>query len=251
MGFEYLHAHQNVNVITAANNIKRLLTLALANDSGLSMVVHPVGQSLLIDNFDIHKWLLDPSQSKPKWKWLRNFFFDKVLQGELHKAIVRKSHTNDALVERNLMSKFLYYSLPHDYSSQNNTLVFREHSSPAKTDEVTTHHDHQGPPSLPEPEEVLGPSQGPNLHNKDFGELRGHARNLLWNIQDIRMLIGSDMPIFGDSSHPTVSLRLHNVNKPINILTGLDYWLDNLMCQVPEVVMCFHSDGIGNDSFIH
>ena len=244
MGFEYLHAHQNVNVITAANNIKRLLTLALANDSGLSMVVHPVGQSLLIDNFDIHKWLLDPSQSKPKWKWLRNFFFDKVLQGELHKAIVRKSHTNDALVERNLMSKFLYYSLPHDYSSQNNTLVFREHSSPAKTDEVTTHHDHQGPPSLPEPEEVLGPSQGPNLHNKDFGELRGHARNLLWNIQDIRMLIGSDMPIFGDSSHPTVSLRLHNVNKPINILTGLDYWLDNLMCQVPEVVMCFHSDGI-------
>ena len=190
MGFEYLHVHQNVNVITAANNIKRLLTLALANDSGLSMVVHPVGQSLLIDNFDIHKWLLDPSQSKPKWKWLRNFFFDKVLQGELHKAIIRKSHTNDALVERNLMSKFLYYSLPHDYSTQNNTLVYREHSSPAKTDEVTTHHDHQGPPSLPEPEEVLGPSHGPNLHNKDFGELRGHARNLLWNIHDIRMLIG-------------------------------------------------------------
>ena len=25
--------------------------------------------------------------------------------------------------------------------------------------------------------------------------------------------------------------------KPINILTGLDYWLDNLMCNVPEVVM--------------
>ena len=34
------------------------------------------------------------------------------------------------------------------------------------------------------------------------------------------------------------------MKKPINILTGLDYWLDNLMCQVPEVVMCYHLDGI-------
>ena len=37
---------------------------------------------------------------------------------------------------------------------------------------------------------------------------------------------------------------LVNVKKPINILTGLDYWLDNLMCQVPEVLMCFHDEGI-------
>lgn len=33
-------------------------------------------------------------------------------------------------------------------------------------------------------------------------------------------------------------------NKPINILTGIDYWLDNLMCNVPELVMCFHVNGI-------
>jgi hypothetical protein len=30
------------------------------------------------------------------------------------------------------------------------------------------------------------------------------------------------------------------MKQPINILTGLDYWLDNLMCQVPEVLMCYH-----------
>lgn len=27
-------------------------------------------------------------------------------------------------------------------------------------------------------------------------------------------------------------------------LLGIDYWLDNLMCNVPEVVMCYHQDGI-------
>lgn len=34
------------------------------------------------------------------------------------------------------------------------------------------------------------------------------------------------------------------MNKPINVLTGIDYWLDNLMCNVPELAMCYHVDGI-------
>jgi len=34
------------------------------------------------------------------------------------------------------------------------------------------------------------------------------------------------------------------MRKPINVLTGLDYWLDNLMCNVPELAMCYHLNGI-------
>ena len=34
------------------------------------------------------------------------------------------------------------------------------------------------------------------------------------------------------------------MNKPISVLTGIDYWLDNLMCNVPEVAMCYHIGGI-------
>ncbi len=37
--------------------------------------------------------------------------------------------------------------------------------------------------------------------------------------------------------HPCVSLRLRDMKKPINVLTGLDYWLDNLMCQ--ESIIAF------------
>lgn len=37
---------------------------------------------------------------------------------------------------------------------------------------------------------------------------------------------------------------LRDIAKPISVLTGIDYWLDNLMCNVPEVVMCYHLDGI-------
>ena len=58
------------------------------------------------------------------------------------------------------------------------------------------------------------------------------------------MLIGTDLPIFGGGTHPCVSLRLQDMKQPINVLTGLDYWLDNLMCNVPELAMCFHLNGI-------
>ena len=46
---------------------------------------------------------------------------------------------------------------------------------------------------LPEPrvEDHRLPEPGPSSH--DF------ARNLIWTFEDLRMLVGSDMPIFGDS----------------------------------------------------
>ena len=65
MAFDHLYKYPEVDVVTAANNIKKLLTLALTTSQGLSMFVHPVGKSLLIDNFDIHKWLLNPQVNKP------------------------------------------------------------------------------------------------------------------------------------------------------------------------------------------
>jgi len=40
------------------------------------------------------------------------------------------------------------------------------------------------------------------------------------------------------------------MNKPINVLTGIDYWLDNLMCNVPELAMCYHDNGIVQVGFI-
>jgi len=40
-----------------------------------------------------------------------------------------------------------------------------------------------------------------------------------------------------------------DMSKPINVLTGIDYWLDNLMCNVPELAMCYHDNGIVQVSF--
>ncbi|ESO04115.1 hypothetical protein HELRODRAFT_173203 [Helobdella robusta] len=84
----------------------------------------------------------------------------------------------------------------------------------------------------------------PGLSTGAVQETFNSERTLVWNFEDIRMLIGTDLPIFGGGTHPCVSLKLRDMKKPITVLTGLDYWLDNLMCNVPELAMCYHDDGI-------
>ena len=77
------------------------------------MIVHRVGKSLLIDDFDIHQYLL--KRSATEWDWLRKYFAQTILHQIEDKdgAVVRKNCSNSALQERNLISKFLYRSLQH------------------------------------------------------------------------------------------------------------------------------------------
>ena len=35
-----------------------------------------------------------------------------------------------------------------------------------------------------------------------------HQRTVVWTFEDLHMLIGTDLPIFGGNTHPCVSLRL-------------------------------------------
>lgn len=34
------------------------------------------------------------------------------------------------------------------------------------------------------------------------------------------------------------------MSKPVSVLTTIDYWLDNLICNIPEVIICNHINGI-------
>jgi hypothetical protein len=42
------------------------------------MMVHQIENTLLIDEFDIHKHLLRTAETE--WEWLKKFFFDHVLK---------------------------------------------------------------------------------------------------------------------------------------------------------------------------
>jgi len=43
--------------------------------------------------------------------------------------------------------------------------------------------------------------------NRDIAQA-DHQRTVVWTFEDLHMLIGTDLPIFGGNTHPCVSLRL-------------------------------------------
>ncbi|XP_075164289.1 erythroid differentiation-related factor 1 [Haematobia irritans] len=216
-----------VDVVADAENIKKLLKLPYASKGAVSMTVHKVGNTLLLDEFDIQKYLL--RKADDDWTWLRTFIMEQILAyGEGGHNFCLKDKSREAIQTKNLLSKFLYYSLKQSNNCETNASTTNDkekHSALPLTG-----------PLLPEPK-VEENVPDPNSSHV-------FQRNVVWTFEDIRMLIGTDMPIFGGPNRPCISLRLRDMAKPINVLTGIDYWLDNLMCNVPEVVMCYHLDGI-------
>ena len=121
--------------------------------------------------------------------------------------MVKKDGSSSALQERNLVSKFLYRTLQKSLDDQS---AGDDHkNTEVKCLSLTSL------PQLPEPQLENIPHLGSASSADAF------VRNYLWTFEDIRMLIGSNMPIFGDADHPCVSLRLRDMKKPINILTGI------------------------------
>ena len=214
MANDFLDTLSDVDVVSDGENIKKLLKIPYSK-TPVSMVVHRVGKTLLLDDFDVHRYLMRRSASE--WEWIRKFFTQTILQ-ETGGAVVRKNASNSAIQERNLVSKFLYRSLENTLEGELQDKTEEEDKVEVTLASLSL----ETLPPLPDPD----PEKSPNFSSEKF------ARNLLWTFEDIRMLIGSNMPIFGDREHPCVSLRLRDMKKPINVLTGMDYWLDNLMCQV-------------------
>ncbi|XP_054259203.1 erythroid differentiation-related factor 1 isoform X2 [Macrosteles quadrilineatus] len=221
----------DVDVVSDAENIKKLLKIPYSRDA-VSMVVHRIEKTLLIDEFDFHKHLLRTSETD--WEWLRKFFFEQVLQtlSEKDVGMSIKDKSRHVLQQRALVSKFLHYSLAEPKDKDNEPVTADEPSVSNNQQDFLAN---KWPPLPdPRPEEKLPDPTTDHTFN----------RNVVWTFEDIQMLLGTDLPIFGGSTHPCISLRLRDMTKPINVLTGIDYWLDNLMCNVPEVVMCYHLDGI-------
>lgn len=218
-----------VDVVSDAENIKKLLKLAYSSKSTtISMMVHKVGNTLLIDEFDVHKYLF--RKADDDWRWLKTFMLETIVSlHEKDNHFCLRDESREAIQTKNLQSKFLYHSAEGIRSSKKQQPKNFTNVSSAKPLPILG-------PVLPEPkidENVPDPNSSHEFN-----------RNVLWTFEDIRMLIGTDMPIFGGPNRPCISLRLRDTAKPINVLTGIDYWLDNLMCNVPEVVMCYHLDGI-------
>ncbi|XP_059045506.1 erythroid differentiation-related factor 1 [Achroia grisella] len=206
-----------VDVISGAECIKKLLKLPYHSNATVSMMVHRVENTLLLDDFDVYDYL-----RKTEWSWLKDFFYENILKTMSEQERMKLSLAPGPSSALQLTHKFLSHSVTEPVPPASST-----------------------PAALPVPVCIAGPFlPEPETKHEEPPTEHLYNRNVLWTFEDIHMLIGSDLPIFGDKDRPCVSLRLRDAREPINVLTGIDYWLDNLMCNVPEVLMCYHLDGI-------
>ena len=202
---------KTTDVIADSRNVKQLLKIEHSN-SEISMAVHRIGRSLLVDEFPLTN---------------NSFVNSKSKKNKRRNRPAMNSHSN-------LVSKFLYHTMLKNnyltFSNPSKDLVLRKRSA-SQSDIIVG----MGDP-LPRLEIDLPTANnttGDNLYN----------RTVFWNFKDIAMLLGNNMPIFGGGEYPAISLKLRDMREPINILTGIDCWLDNLICNVPELSMCWHLDG--------
>ncbi|XP_066210931.1 erythroid differentiation-related factor 1 isoform X2 [Saccopteryx leptura] len=265
MAYDFIDSVGNdVDVVSDSENIKKLLKIPYSK-SHVSMAVHRVGRTLLLDELDIQELFMRSSQTGD-WTWLKEFY-----QRLIDQKWQRKKKSKEHWYQKAILSKFLYYSINGDGAAQPVPSAAEQQES--RSDQTSGSDGAAWPAPFEMPssvsEDPIASSQGReplepsyivghvasaareqnltplfNDGESSQGLKNDFVRNILWTFEDIHMLVGSNMPIFGGGRYPAVSLRLRDNNKPINVLTGIDCWLDNLICNVPELVMCFHVNGI-------
>ena len=61
-----------------------------------------------------------------------------------------------------------------------------------------------------------------------------------WQLREMGMLLGTNQMVFSTDDHPTISLRLCDMARPIRPLAILDFWLDNMLANIPALAVCGH-----------
>lgn len=161
-----------IDVVSSAENIKNLLKLPYSPKSTISMMVHRIENTLLIDDFDLYKFLLQ--QADDDWKWLRTFIIENLSPKD--RSLLLKNYcSKENFEQKKLLSKFLYHSL------LTNDLPKDDTSDDIDADRSTILQELRSGPLLPEPsvDEKI-PENGDHIFN----------RNVVWTFEDIRMLIG-------------------------------------------------------------
>ncbi|TNN19671.1 Erythroid differentiation-related factor 1 isoform 2 [Schistosoma japonicum] len=264
---DYLDELDHIDVIGGIKTFKTFIRSFFRNNGRTSTMIHKIGKTWLLNEFDIDSFLLSGGDCH-EWLWLREF-----LKKEDYR-LCSHSLSRNVLISHDLESKFLYHTVFQSPELDLREISIQQPKSLlSSSDEVYT--------ASEIVQEVvctsldLSPKGTDDEHSSSIVNITSSADDVVqtsyreqnngskqqfwsscvmnsdiylhtaeWQLKDLSFVIGSDMPIFGTPKNPCISLKLSPLHESINFLTGIDVWLENIINEVPEVAMCYHHEGI-------
>ncbi|CAH8544235.1 unnamed protein product [Schistosoma rodhaini] len=262
---EYLNELDHIDVISGIKTFKSFIRSFFKNNSRASTMIHKVGRTWLLNEFDIDSFLLSGGECH-EWLWLREF-----LKKEDYR-LCSHSLSRNVLISHDLESKFLYHtvfqspelglkkiqmlqpkSLPSSSGNDHTGNEITKKVVCSRLDPSSVGVEHSSMVDIALSSSLDDTVTTSNVEaDKESRQFRSswvinpdqYLHTAEWQLKDLSFIVGSDMPIFGTPKHPCISLKLSPLHESINVLTGIDVWLENIINEVPEVAMCYHHEGI-------
>lgn len=199
MAGRYPEMFDEVDVVSSSKHIKNILKTPFSMNSSYSMTVHRFGKSLFLNEFDVPLFLKsNQCKENDNLQWLSDLYClaDNISKdSEVYPKKRNKELSNLRLIE----SKFMHYSI--DTDNFTDSLPQSQKSRPTRSNSICDTHDQNASSSPPSPVKE-------SVSADKFPKGSYFMRDVLWTFEDITMLVGSDLPIFGGGKYPAVSLRL-------------------------------------------
>uniref|UniRef100_F1KR35 Erythroid differentiation-related factor 1 n=1 Tax=Ascaris suum TaxID=6253 RepID=F1KR35_ASCSU len=236
-----------VDVIAHSDTIKKLLLSPFNATQPLNMVVHRIGKTLLIDNCEYLRTTYPSSyNSSPVADFLKLKCSQRT--GLTEMASNRQLATNDIItrmgermITENLYSRSLAIM---DHPTEWNSMGSLADSQTAKTS-INKTPEKAGKPMTGEESGFTDPLEDYGITGfQDADKVDIEIEGRIWKFVNLKMLVDVNIPIFGCNSNPCVTIYAKDMRqRPISCLTGIDLYLDQCMCNVPEALLCWHMSG--------